>query len=99
MTKLKPCPFCGSEAKLISSGSRNYVLCSNEDECLCSMTCPVGTQEEAVQIWNRRAIDSDELLKIADSLDESWGDCNIACEDVDMYEKEKAALIRKAVGA
>lgn len=100
-SKLKPCPFCGSEAKLISRGSCNYVTCSNEDECWCGMTCPVGTPEEAVQIWNRRAIDSDELLKIADSLDEGWeqfGDYNLACKDVDMYEKENAALIRKAVG-
>lgn len=102
MTKLKPCPFCGGEAKLISRGSCNYVTCSNEDECWFGMTCHVGTPEEAVQIWNRLAIDRDELLKIADCLDDSWGqfgDYYIAYGEADNYEREMAARIRKAVGA
>ena len=102
MTELKSCPFCGSEAKLISRGSCNYVTCSNEDECWCGMTCPVGTAEEAVQIWNRRAIDRDELLLIADDLDDCWESFRgqtIECGDVDNYEQKMAALIRKAVGA
>ena len=102
MSELKPCPFCGSEAKLISRGSCNYVTCSNEDECWCGMTCPVGTPEEAVRIWNRRAIDRDELLLIADDLDDCWESFRgqtIECGDVDNYEQKMAALIRKAVGA
>lgn len=101
MSELKPCPFCGSEAKLISRGRCNYVTCSNEDECWCGMTCPVDTPEEAVQIWNRRTIDSDELTKIADDLDNGWEqfyDDTIAYEDVDAYEREKAKQIRKAMG-
>lgn len=28
--KLKPCPFCGAEAKPVFRGSCNYVVCSNE---------------------------------------------------------------------
>ena len=102
MTELKPCPFCRSEAKLISRGRCNYVTCSNEDECWCGMTCPVGTAEDAVQIWNRRAIDSDELLLIADDLDDCWESFRgqtIECGDIDDYEQKMAALIRKAVGA
>ena len=31
--KLKPCPFCGSEAKPVFRGSCNYVVCSNEEGC------------------------------------------------------------------
>lgn len=54
MEKLKPCPFCGSEAKPVFRGSCNYVVCSNEEECWCGMTCPVSTPEEAARIWNRR---------------------------------------------
>lgn len=88
MSELKPCPFCGSEAKLISRGSCNYVTCSNEDECWCGMTCPVSTPEEAVQIWNRRTIDSDELLAVADECDDA---------DVDGIS-DWAERIRKAVG-
>lgn len=51
---LKPCPFCGGEAKPVFRGSVNYVVCSNEEECWCGMTCPVTTPEEAARIWNRR---------------------------------------------
>lgn len=52
--KLKPCPFCGSEAKPVFRERTNYVVCSNEEECWCGMTCPVTSPEEAARIWNRR---------------------------------------------
>lgn len=55
--KLKPCPFCGAEAKPVFRGSCNYVTCSDEYNCWCGMTCPTSTPEEAVRIWNRRIID------------------------------------------
>ena len=55
--ELLPCPFCGAEAKPVFSGSCNYVTCSKEDGCWCSLTCPTRTPEEAVRIWNRRTID------------------------------------------
>lgn len=55
--ELLPCPFCGAEAKPVFSGSCNYVTCSKEDGCWCSLTCPTSTPEEAVRIWNRRTID------------------------------------------
>ena len=103
MEKLKPCPFCGSEAKPVfrGRGGVNYVVCSNEEGCWCGMTCPVTTPEEAARIWNRRAIDRDALLKIADDLDISCAEFFeevVACEDVDKFEQSIAARIRKAVG-
>ena len=64
--KLKPCPFCGGEGKLFSgiSCNRSYakVYCDK---------CKAGTKEvfdqlndgrfveTAVEIWNKRAVDSD----------------------------------------
>lgn len=53
-------------------------------------------------VARRKAIDRDELLKIADDLASGWdqfGDDTVACEDVDRYEQDIAARIRKAVGA
>ena len=50
----------------------------------------------------RRAIDRDELLKIANTLEIGWeqyGDDTIAREDAERFERGMAALIRKAVGA
>lgn len=56
---LKPCPFCGSEAKLIKrklkigfypSGGTYYVHCKN---CLIT-TQPRNKKEPVIEIWNRR---------------------------------------------
>ena len=101
--KLKPCPFCGGEAKPVFRGSCNYVVCSNEEECRCGMTCPVTTPEEAARIWNRRAVDVDALKEIADEIEEPWPpdveySGKVPIEDVREFEHETAERIRKAVG-
>ncbi|GEM_PF-2177524 len=102
--ELEPCPFCGSEAELVSRGSCNYIACSNRDECWCGMTCPASTKEEAIAIWNRRVVDTDELESVADELnvdfflpDETYS-CTVSTEETLKFEREMAARIRKAVG-
>ena len=30
------------------------MVCSNEEDCWCGMTCPAATPEDAARIWNRR---------------------------------------------
>lgn len=60
-TKLKPCPFCGGEAKLLIVGKRVdggeewYVGCENEN---CSLhphsTIPYASAEIAAEAWNKR---------------------------------------------
>lgn len=93
--KLKPCPFCGAKAKPVFRGSCNYVVCSNEEECWCGMTCPVTTPEEAARIWNRRTNAKELVVRI-----------NVSDEQVRRMVDEavRAAIddcieqIRKAVG-
>lgn len=100
--ELKPCPFCGSKhihkEKVKKWFGRIYRV-----ECLC---CGVSVEsirsfEKAIEWWNTRAIDRDELIDIADDLDCGWAQFNddaIACEDVDAFECDIADRIRKAVG-
>lgn len=59
---IKPCPFCGSEAKLIKREEEHYstgkdiisydvVCCNNENH---SLDYYADTPEEIINIWNER---------------------------------------------
>lgn len=57
MKELKPCPFCGSEADTAYNTRFNWqVFCTN-DECFMNTITMYGkgTEEEAIEAWNRRA--------------------------------------------
>lgn len=63
MSKLKPCPFCGSKAVLLVNQGVYHVECSN-----CpAMSAIDYSREWAETVWNRRAKDKD-LLDLAISL-------------------------------
>lgn len=61
--KLKPCPFCGSPAKLEELGDHHgpyfNLGCSNEkcpaNNMFYTWTEEEGSVEDAVALWNRRA--------------------------------------------
>ena len=99
MTELKPCPFCGGkdvEIRDLKLGV--YAVCRRCGASIKSSNSIV----DVIAAWNRRAIDRDDLLLIADDLDDCWESFRgqtIACGDIDNYEQKMAALIRKAVGA
>ena len=46
--KLKPCPFCGSEAVI---NIRHFAICTGCD----ASTAFFGSDKEAVEAWNTRA--------------------------------------------
>lgn len=62
MTKLKPCPFCGSKAKMERTpiNPYYYVICTNL-ECDATVGRFQPTEEEAVAVWNRR--DGEQIMK------------------------------------
>jgi len=70
--KLKPCPFCGGEAKAITptSGSAPYVLCVR-----CHAGGPVSsssTMPEAITAWNTRPV---EPCSECDAVSAAIGGC------------------------
>jgi len=53
--KLKPCPFCGQDARV--ARQRNelwYAECSNYGCVVSNSNIGFDTEEEAVEAWNRR---------------------------------------------
>lgn len=52
MIELKPCPFCGGEAKIHVGYDHSYVRCENQ-ECLVK-TRRYDSIEKATDAWNRR---------------------------------------------
>lgn len=51
--KLKPCPFCGGEAKIVREEYLYIVRCT---KCPCDMGRQWYTRKkEAIKAWNRRA--------------------------------------------
>lgn len=72
--KLKPCPFCGSKATLFVD-SRSFepyalVRCENCNAETKKMTQSVEycAADEAVKIWNRRAIPKDEVSEVENAF-------------------------------
>lgn len=62
--KLKPCPFCGGEASLCSTGfatKDNYYLIHCKG-CGCKQLVSIH-REKVIEAWNRRAGDSDETRR------------------------------------
>jgi Lar family restriction alleviation protein len=82
MTKLKPCPFCGSgkvnviEHKFYHLPSSYGVRCFN---CKTESYQYFDTQEEAIEAWNRRTGDTEALRKAARKL--AW-----IHQQIDLYD-------------
>lgn len=60
--KLKPCPFCGSEAVTLNTYPAHpedgswYVQCTNHRCCASNLGAPYGLSPKRAAIpWNRRA--------------------------------------------
>lgn len=50
--KLKPCPFCGGEARLIEMGI--HVWSPRCTQCECKLDKVYRSEQQAIEAWNRR---------------------------------------------
>lgn len=59
--KLKPCPFCGgvgeAAPEMVHDKNGYYARCGNEECALMPVTWYYKTEDEAAEVWNRRAKD------------------------------------------
>jgi len=63
--ELKPCPFCGGEARIENQYVHKWVVGCESFGCICmwlwSYTPLFSSREEAVKAWNTRANDANEV--------------------------------------
>ncbi len=85
----KPCPFCGS-GYIYGEEVRKGIHRIYRVGCWCcgASVESVASIDKAIKWWNTRAIDRDELLRVADECEQA---------DVDGVI-DWSARIRKAVG-
>lgn len=96
MTKLKPCPFCGGEAKMERTpiNPYYYVICTNL-ECDATVGRFQPTEEEAAAAWNRR--DGEQIMsdykKLLNALHAIQDECRLyhECSDCPFVSKNKVS--------
>lgn len=93
--KLKECPFCGGEAKIIKQGHREYaptyyVRCTT---IFCRIATPHYKKEaEVIRIWNTRK----PMDRIVEQLEE-YQDNNSQNKSTDDYELGVFNTIEKTI--
>ena len=60
-SKLKPCPFCGGEARTWEDFDGWRLYCTK-----CDATFRGGTAEELIEAWNKRTPTTEDILKSFD---------------------------------
>ena len=92
--KLKTCPFCGSQARVLSVTGRNhYVICNHCE----SRVSEYRTPEEAIEAWNKRAISENNknLCKILQDMCEFYNQKKISM-NLSIVSADKAISIRES---
>ena len=87
-TNLKPCPFCGGEAKCIEFYGLYHVICCN---ChIAGKDCP--TRESAVSAWNTRQIEDALQKELDESREDNADNMEYHVAERKLLKAEKARL-------
>ena len=80
MNELKPCPFCGGEAKLHKKGNKFYVEC--DGDCW-TQTSKYSYQEDAIKAWNDLERRKEENAPTVDAVEV------VRCKDCKYYFQDE----------
>jgi len=58
--ELKPCPFCGGEARILNMGWPHWVFCTECNAKMQSLKYGYEGEAEAAEKWNRRVNEAKE---------------------------------------
>lgn len=88
--ELKPCPFCGGEARIIAKPYEPKVCVGcDDDTCLgfSGLGWLYDSEKEAIEAWNRRAERTCRMVRARwDDGECVWGCRCTACGDRFTYE-------------
>lgn len=75
--ELKPCPFCGGEAKIRTLGgtaNKQYYATHDCVECKIDLieTWLFDTEQEAIEAWNTRYERTCKFIEVGDDYDEIY---------------------------
>lgn len=92
MTELKPCPFCGAPAELegvyMFGSTVWFVNCLNPECEIRPGTGHYDTKDEAVKVWNRRAVEDlrEELRQMTERYHRAAEALHVMREDEEEFQ-------------
>jgi Lar family restriction alleviation protein len=102
VSELKPCPFCGSEAKVFESRNNIYVVVCQEPDRQCNAGIPYcRSEQDAIEQWTRRTPDAAKLVGLLRKARESLvrymtGDLLPAWRETDLLVISIDAALKEA---
>ena len=84
--ELKPCPFCGGDAKIFDMGCDYFVVCCERDTCLGNVRadegfyCDIANISDGIEVWNTRHLSQTSIKEYCNLCGHEVIECDIFCE-------------------
>ena len=89
MIELKPCPFCGGEAKVEMDESWYWEYAVSCTKCFATINLYFAAEEEAAEAWNKRASELPKKSKPEVDLTGKCGSCRYGVPAENVFGNSK----------